>query len=140
LLRDELKSQTGITEKLKKGEMVDPEDLVLPTRLVFSRASFNAGKILNTHFELSKSLNNQTPAFISFELKTVENKNDKGVWFSFDVAKSKKDKYTPKDQLEIANFWVETLKKAKFKAEEVDELDEVETLKVDTKVTSESAF
>lgn len=119
LFREGLDSQAKMFERLNKGEMVDPEDFILPTRIVFARAGLHAGKILNTHAELSKALNNQSPAFITFSLKSAEKSNDRGHWYVFDVAKADKAvKYTPKELLPACDFWVQTLAKSKFKAHE----------------------
>lgn len=122
LFREGLDAQAKMFERLKAGEMVDPEDFILPTRVVFARKGLHAGKVLNTHAELSKALNNQSPAFITFQLKSQEMSNDKGHWYVFDVAKADKAvKYTPKELLPAADFWVQTLAKSKFRAHEDDD-------------------
>lgn len=126
LFREGLDSQAKMFKRLADGEMVDPEDFILPTRVVFARAGLHAGKVLNTHAELSKALNNQNPAFITFQLKTVEKSNDRGRWFVFDVAKADKaTKYTPKELLPACDFWVQTLAKSRFKAHEDEDEDDV---------------
>lgn len=125
LLRENLASQAKMFERLAKGELVDPDDFSIPSRVVFARSSLQAGKVLNTHAELSRVMNNQSPAFITFQLKSIEQSNDRGRWFSFDVSKAPKDvKYTPKELLPACEFWVQTLAKAKFKAADEDEVAE----------------
>ena len=120
LFREDLANQAEMFKRLEKGETVDPGDFILPCRLVFTRSSFQAGKVLFTHFELSRAIN-QSPATITFELKTIESSNDQGHWFSLDVQKAKdqKIKYTPKDLLGCCDFWVGSMKNAaQFKSHE----------------------
>lgn len=124
LLRENLDNQAKMMERLSKGEMVDPDDVALPCQLVFSRSAYNAGKLLNTHFELSAGpLGGQTPAFITFELKSVQAKNKDGdSWFTFDIAKADKAvKYTPTDVLPVCNFWVKAMSEQQYKVQDLDE-------------------
>lgn len=123
LFREDLDSQAEMFKRLEKGETVDPSDFTLPCRIVFTRSSLTAGKLLNTFFELSRTIK-QNPATISFELKTIESSNDKGNWFSFDVQKVKdqKVKYTPKEFLGACTFWVGAMANAsQLKAHEDDD-------------------
>jgi hypothetical protein len=123
LFREDLEGQAAMFERIKKGETVDPSDFTLPCRIVFTRSSFQAGKVLNTHFELSRPLK-QSPASITFQLKSVETTNDKGTWYSLDVQKVKdaKVKYTPKELIDGCNFWVQSMTNAsKLKAHEGDD-------------------
>lgn len=124
LFREEMNVQAAMSERVAKGETVDPSDFVLPCRIVFTRSALQAGKVLNTHFEMSKAVR-QSPAAMTFILKSVEQKNDKGTWFSYDVQKADKDtKYTPKTAVEVANFWVGSLEKSQYRAHE-EETEEV---------------
>lgn len=126
LLREDLANQSKMFDAMKKGEMVDPSDFTLPSRIVFTRSSFQAGKILFTHFEMSRTIK-QSPAIMSFELRSIESRNDQGQWFSFDVQKVKdpKLKFTPKELLDCCNFWVQAMSQAtQFKSIE----DEEETI------------
>lgn len=130
LFRDGLDAQVKMFERLKEGKIVDPDDFVLPARIVFTRSSRNAGKVLNTHFEMCKAIG-QSPATISFELKTMEQTNDKGNWYAFEVAKIKTgDKYTPENLLPICNFWVSTMVANKFNAHEEDDGEEAPVVNV----------
>lgn len=125
LLRESLESQAKMFDRLSKGEMVDPDDFILPARIVFARSSLQAGKVLNTHAELSRALNNQSPAFITFQLKSSEQSNDRGRWFGFDVTRAPTAvKYTPKELLSACDFWVQTLAKSRFKSADEDEIVE----------------
>jgi len=121
LPRESLDKQKGITAAMQKGEYVDPDDLALPIRLTFNKnkPQMQAGKILYTHYEMCKSLNNQSPAGITFMLKTSYQKNDNGSWYAYDVAKADpKIKLTPKELVASCDFWVKTLAVAQFKAHE----------------------
>jgi hypothetical protein len=128
LLREGLDAQSQMLERAKKGEMVDPSDFALPARVVFTRGSLNAGKVLSTHFEMSRAIK-QTPAAIMFELYTKEFKNDKGTFYVFECNKvtDQKLKFTPKEILPIADFWATTMLNAatKFKADQEAETEEV---------------
>lgn len=112
------------------GEL-DPDALALPTRLSFSRGSFYAGKVLNTHFEMCKMLG-ATPTMSVFSLKSVAKQNDKGHWFVFDIAKAMDAKgvalKTPKEVLNICKFWGDALSKhrAQMKHTPDDDDDVVE--------------
>lgn len=140
LLREQLTNQTKMLERLQKGEAVDPDDLVMPVRIVLSRGSLNAGKVLNTHFEMSKALNNQSPALMTFELVTAERKNDKGIWFVFEAKKPTNDtKYTPKEALPVANFWTGLLAKSQLSAY-TDEEDTVPTTTAEVVDESKARF
>ena len=124
LFRNDLADQLEMFENLAKGKIVDPDDFVLPARIVFTRSSRNAGKVLNTHFEMCKAIG-QSPATISFQLKTEEVSNDKGNWYTFDVQKIKtKEKYTPENLLPICNFWVKTMASNSFAAHEDEDAAE----------------
>ena len=118
LFRENLGNQLAMFERMESGETVDPSDFTLPCRITFTRASFNAGKILNTHFELSRTVK-QSPAAITFALKSIEFTNDKGTWLGFAVEKVKETdmKYTPKELIACCNFWVTSMANAsQFKA------------------------
>lgn len=140
LLREGLDAQSAMLERAAKGEFVDPSDFALPVRVIFTRGSLNAGKVLSTHFEMSK-LVRQTPAAMMFNLFTKEVKNDKGTFFVYECEKvsDPKLKYTEKSVLPIANHWAATLENsaAKFRSDETA-LEEVTV--VDTKVTESDRF
>lgn len=110
---------------------IDPDCLALPTRLSFSRGSFYAGKVLNTHFEMCKMLG-ASPTMSVFSLKSVAKQNDKGHWFVFDIAKAMDAKgvavKTPKEVLNICKFWGDALSKhkanMKFTPDEDDDVVE----------------
>lgn len=121
LQRENLEKQAGIAKALAAGKYVDPDDIALPIRVTFNKnkAQMQAGKILYTHYEMCKSLNNQSPAGITFMLKTTYQKNDNGSWYAYDVAKADaKIKMTPDDLVAACDFWVKALAMAQFKAHE----------------------
>lgn len=141
IFRESLESQANMIEALRRGEFVDPDDLVLPARIIFSRASLNAGRILCDHFGKSLSLKgpdgkSQSPAFITFSLKSTEAKNDKGTWYAFDVSKPTKDlKFTPKELMGVCDMWVENLRGNKFKSVgDEDATSDIEATVADDKV------
>lgn len=140
LLREGLDAQSAMLERAKKGEFVDPSDFALPVRVIFTRGSLNAGKVLSTHFEMSKAIK-QTPAAIMFELFTKEVKNDKGTFYVYECQKvaDPKLKYTGKEVLPVADFWASTLENAatRFRA---DETATEEVVVTDTKVGSDDRF
>jgi len=124
LFREDLGNQVEMFKRMENGDTVDPSDFTLPCRITFTRASFQAGKVLNTHFELSRTVK-QSPAAITFALKSVEFNNDKGSWLGFAVEKVKesKVKYTPKELIGICDFWVSSMANAsQFKAHEDDDV------------------
>ena len=129
LLLEDLKAQASMMKDLKEGKPVDPDDFTLPARLSFYRSGFQGGKLLNTHFEMCRALNNQSPATKVFALRSTPKKNDMGNWFVLDVAKvtDAKLKKTPAAMLDAANFWVQNLSKRKVEAfsEEADLVEEV---------------
>lgn len=139
LFLDQLKKMVKMKEAVAKGEIVDTADFALPTRIIFSRRSKQAARILLSHFETSKIFN-QTPAAFVFSLKTTETSNDKGSWFLLEAAKlvDPKEKFTPKDALDTCNQWVKILNVAKtFKAVDED-ADEEETESVRPGATVET--
>lgn len=121
LPRESLDKQAAVAKAIAKGEYVDPDDVALPIRVTFNKnkAMMQAGKILFTHYEMCKSLNNQSPAGITFMMKTVFQKNDKGNWYAFDIAKAdQKIKMTPPELVKACDFWVKALATAAFKSHE----------------------
>lgn len=121
MFRDQLERQALAMEAIAKGEIIDPEDIALPTRIVFSRAAFQAGKVLNTFFELSR-VARQTPAAVTWLLKAKEMKNDDGTWYIFDTDKAgPARKMTPKELLPAANMWVDLLMSSSVKTADVEE-------------------
>jgi len=125
LSREGLDAQSKMLQRAQAGEFVDPSDFSLPIRVIFTRGSLNAGKVLSTHFEMSKAIK-QTPAAIMFELWTKEQKNDAGTFFVYECAKVTNSdlKYTPKEVLPIAQFWATTMQNAATRFRSLDTVEE----------------
>ena len=140
LLREGLDAQSAMLERASKGEFVDPSDFALPVRVIFTRGGLNAGKVLSTHFEMSK-LVRQTPAAVMFNLFTKEVKNDKGTFYVYECEKvsDPKLKYTDKTVLPIANRWATALENSASRLR-ADETALEEVTVVDTKVTESDRF
>ena len=138
LLLDDLKKQSKMMEALTNGEDIDTDDFSLPSRIAFFRSGYSAGKLVNTHFEMSKALG-QSPATKVFALKSKAMKNDQGNWFALDVVKvaDAKKKKTPKDLMAAANFWVHTLKTKTVVAPAEDVHDEVKVSVAQDTVTDD---
>lgn len=125
MFREDLERQMGMLSALEKGEIVDPDDFALPCRAVFARAAFQHGKTLSAHFELSKAANNQSPAAITWCLRSEEKTNEHGTWYIFAVDKAPRErKMTPKELLPAANFWVSQLQ-GNVKLVEEDEVIDI---------------
>lgn len=127
IFREHLERQAELMDRAAKGEIVDPDDFALPVRITLTRAAFSgAGKVLNTHFELSRTLR-QSPAAMTWVLKSKEMTNEKGNWYIFDAEKATKErKFTPKNLLAAADFWVKTLEAGNVKVAE-EEPDVIDT-------------
>lgn len=125
LLREGLDAQSKMLQRAQAGEAVDPGDFALPVRVIFTRGSLNAGKVLSTHAEMSKAIK-QTPSAIMFDLYTKEVKNDKGAFYVYECSKVTDSslKYTPKEVLPIATFWSTTMENAASRYRAVEEADE----------------
>lgn len=121
LLREGLDNQAKMMAKLAADETVDPDDFVLPIRVTFrgQKGYWEGGKVLAGKLEILK-VTRQSPASLCFELKTVEHKNDKGIWFDYVVSKpaDKALQVTPKELRPTTDFWSATLASTGLKAHE----------------------
>lgn len=123
-----LEKQAAMLKRMEKNETVDPGDIALPARIVFKRTGLQAGKVLNTHFLNSASVR-QSPAKITFGLKSIEKKNDRGAWFDSEIVKIDTDaKYTPAALLPVCEYWVQSMAKSQFKVVDDTEDDVVDTV------------
>lgn len=92
----------------------------LPFLISFKSSSYQAGKKLSTHFQIS-SMKGKPPASVTFALTSVKQQKDKYSFFAFDVSK-KRD--TTKEELAIAYRWWKTLSATKVKVDEAEAVSE----------------
>lgn len=102
---DEIGRELKAFEKMKKGEMPNPDDALLPSVISFKSFSSNAGKEIGTYFEKAKHY--KCPLFYAvFEIsaKTITHNGN-----TFWVYEVKKAEDTPKEYWPVCAKWRETL-------------------------------
>lgn len=125
ILPEDLSKETKAREALAKGELPDPDDVVLPYTLSFTRTSYTTGKMLSTHFQKAKHLG-VPPAITVFNLSTTIETNDDG---SFTVAHVEKSRKTEANELAFAKRWHDTIRSSNVTVDEEEAVDtEGETL------------
>lgn len=97
-------------------------DEQLPYLLSFRRTSMNTGKVLSTHFMLSREAK-QPPAAKVFKLSSHKVDGEKGTYYVFDLEESRK---TTNEELSSAYRWYKELQASTHKVDDSD-LGEAET-------------
>jgi len=108
LLPSEIKKEIVALDKLSGGGIPDTDDCLVPCLLSFTRTSFPAGKELATHFKKAQHFR-IPPAVTTFILFSEFEKNDKGNYYVYRVAKSRK---TAIEELSMCKRWYDTLQEA----------------------------
>lgn len=87
-----------------------------PYLISFRRTSFRAGKKLVNHFKLAE-MKRIPPAATSVMLTCTKQQNDKGTFYTFDIAPGKKN--SP-EELQTAYGWYKTLQTSNVKIDDSD--------------------
>lgn len=132
LLPSDVVAEKAEMEKAKNGEMPDPDKALLPVMISFRSTSFNAGKVVNTHFAKARKFGLQ--GYVStLKLKCYKEKNELGTFYVFDVETAGK---TPKDAFEVCEYWRNIVASGKA---QVDDKDEAERPVKDYSAVSEGS-
>lgn len=107
-------------EKIKRGEMPEADDCVLPCLVRFTRTSFRAGQDLTTHAKKCDHFKIPMASSV-FKLGSAVQKNDLGTFQVFTVERSRQSTL---DELTVARKWYDTLKSASVKVHEPGEESE----------------
>lgn len=106
---------------------LDDSDVCLPYVLSFRSTGYKTGKALSNHFLQCKAALQKgkvvPPPTTIFELSGTKTSNDKGTFY---VPEVKNIGETPKEYIQIAYQWLQTLKTSSFKVDESDVSDAVE--------------
>lgn len=111
LIPGDIDRERKALDKLKSGDMPDSADALFPCHLSFRRTSYNAGKVLSTHFSTAARFV-LPPASSIFSLSSELVKNDQGSFAVFMVKPSGK---TTMDDLTVAKRWYTILAAAQAK-------------------------
>ena len=117
LLVPEIKEGLKAEETLRKGGFVDPDEMLFPVCISFNRTSYNAGKLLATHF-IKAGQFGLPPAAATFSLKSQLQQKDDNRWFSLDVTKAGK---TSEDDVKRAFKWYKEFKTREIAVDEDSE-------------------
>jgi hypothetical protein len=125
LLPQDISKEAAALKAAAAGDLPDPEDALLPCVLSFRRTSYNAGKILATHFKKAEHFK-VTPAVTVFKLSSTVEKNELGTFHAFTVEPGRK---ATVEELTVAKRWFDTLQKVQVKVDE-PEVDEAPVAEV----------
>jgi hypothetical protein len=120
LLPSDIEKEIKALEAVKRGEMPDPDDALLPVLMSFRSTSYDAGKDLATHFKKAEHFS-LPPAVTTFKLTTELIKGDQGHYYVYRVEKSRK---TTTEELTVAKGWFDTLHKVNVIADDPEETSE----------------
>jgi hypothetical protein len=113
LLPQDIVAERAEMEKVKKGEMPDPDKALVPVMISFRVTSYNAGKDVVTHFAKAKKFG--LPGYVStLKLACVEDKNDDGSFYVFRVSASGK---TSAEDQKTAQYWHEILRTSRVQVD-----------------------
>lgn len=121
LLPEDIKKEVAARKAAAKGDMIDPDDALLPVLLSFRRSSYQAGRELATHFKKAEHFG-VPPASSVFSLGSEVKTNDLGTFHIFKLAKARK---STQEELTVARSWYTTLQKARVAVHDEGEEDAV---------------
>lgn len=111
LLPSDIARERKALDKITAGEMPDAADALFPCHLSFRRTSYQAGKVLSTHFSTAGRFK-LPPASSTFHLSSETVKNDQGTFAVLSVKVAGK---TSMDDLAVAKRWYDILAAAQAK-------------------------
>lgn len=102
------------------GEMFDLDKTLMPVVISFRSTSYNAGKVVATHFTKARTmahLGAKAHGYTMF-LKCNQDKNDLGTYFVFDVSSGRK---ATKEEFHAADGWAKILSTQQVQVDESDD-------------------
>jgi hypothetical protein len=117
LLVGDIQRDLAARKSMAKGDLADPNDVILPCVLTFRRTGFVVGKTLTTHFAKSSQLG-MPPAASVFKLSATTKKNDKGIFQLFDLAHSR---HSTVEEMGLARAWYDTIRTKDVKVDDAVE-------------------
>jgi hypothetical protein len=117
LLVADIEAERTEMAKAKSGEMPDPDKALMPVLISFRSLSFAAGKDIVTHFAKARKFG--VDGYVSvLELRCRREKNDKGVFFVFEIGPSGK---TPLEFFETCQYWKGLVAQNRVQVDDSDE-------------------
>jgi len=130
MLPSDIDKEKMMIEATAKGEVPDPDNVLLPCLLSFKRTSYGAGQVLTTHFAKCAQMG-FNPAVKSFNLSTTKVKNDKGTFSILTVESGQRsDPY----HIEAAKKWASFIESRKDHIKIDEEVEDLETAHIDADV------
>jgi hypothetical protein len=117
LMKDDIEREKKAFEALEDGEYPDPDDVMLPTCIMFSRSTYNQGKLLLSHFAKAQSFK-LNPAVSTFKLKTEQYANADDTWYGLAIEKSGK---SDKTDILLAKKWYDMFDSGSVRVDEAED-------------------
>jgi hypothetical protein len=116
LLLDDVKEDYAARKEfMETGEIPDTEASLLPCVLSFKSTSFNAGRVLTTHF--AKCADFGVKPYVSvMHLSSDKMQNDRGIFQTFTVANPKEK--TPQEMFPTCDKWYAMVRGSNMKVDE----------------------
>lgn len=117
LMKDDIEREKAAFSSLEDGEYPDPDDVLLPTCISFSRSTYQQGKLLLSHFAKAQSMK-LNPAVSMFTLKPELYTNPENSWYGLAIEKVGKSQA---EDILLAKKWYDMFDTANIVVDDSEE-------------------